>query len=153
MNKIKLLTFSIVALLILNFGTLTFLFLKNPHRAEGRVMPRQIVIERLHFDTNQIASYDKLIKLHRSKIRKLQDGIRNFKNELYALLNQETIDIIKKDSLITNLAMLQKEIESTHFNHFVDIKKLCKKEQLSNFELLTEDLSKIFSHERKPKNE
>ena len=153
MNKTKLLSFAVIALLLLNFGILIFLFSRNPHHPKDREMPREIIIEELHFDTNQIASYDKLIELHRAHIRKLQDNSTDSKNELYLLLNQESVNVAKKDSLIENLAQLQKEIETTHFNHFQDIKKLCKKEQLQDFKLLTEELSKIFSHSRKPKNE
>ena len=159
MNKTKLLSFAVIALLLLNFGILGFLFFSGPKRGhfhpdhDEKPQPKEIIIEKLHFDNNQIASYDKLIELHRAHIRKLQDNSTDSKNELYLLLNQESVNVAKKDSLIENLAQLQKEIETTHFNHFQDIKKLCKKEQLLDFKLLTEELSKIFSHSRKPKNE
>ena len=159
MNKIKLLTFGVVALLLLNFGILGFLFFSGPKRGhfhpdhDEKPQPKEIIIEKLHFDNNQIASYDKLIQTHRIHIRKLEDNITNSKNELYLLLNSEPIDVVKKDSLIENLAQLQKEIETTHFNHFQDIKKCCKKEQLADFKSLTEELSKIFSHQRKHRNE
>ena len=68
-------------------------------------------------------------------------------------MNSDTIDSVQKDRLFLKLADLQKQIETTHFNHFIDIKKLCKKEQLSDYENLTEELSKLFSHPRRPRNE
>ncbi len=154
MNKTKVLVFAVIVLVALNFGILGFLFLsKNNDGPRGRKMPREIVIEKLHFDENQITEYDKTIKLHQETIRSIDDSIRNTRNELYKLLNSETIDSSKRDSLYLKFAGFQKQIETTHFNHFVEIKKLCKKEQLTDFNNLTEELSKIFNNRRKPKNE
>lgn len=154
MNKTKVLGFAVIALLVLNFGILAFLFFsKNDNGSRGRKMPREIIIEKLHFDENQIVEYDKIIKTHQEDIRNLDDSIRSTKNELYQLLNSETIDSVQKDSLYLKLANYQKQIETTHFNHFIEIKKLCKKEQLSDYENLTEELSKLFSHPKRPKQE
>ncbi len=152
MNKSKVLGFTVIALVILNFGILLFLFLsKGNEGPRGRKMPREIVIEKLHFDENQIIEYDKTILVHQKNIRDLDDSIRATKNELYQLLNSESIDNIQKDSLYLKLAGFQKQIETTHFNHFIEIKKLCKKQQLSDYKNLTEELSKLFSHPRRPK--
>lgn len=154
MNKTKVLVFAVIALVALNFGILGFLFLsKNNDGPRGRKMPREIVIEKLHFDKNQIVAYEKTIHIHQKNIRDLDDSIRITKNELYQLLNSENVNNSKKDSLFLKLADYQKQIEITHFNHFLEIKKLCKKEQLSDYKNLTEELSKLFSHPRRPKHE
>jgi periplasmic protein CpxP/Spy len=154
MNKTKLLSISVIALLLLNFGILGFLFLsKDKEGRTGKRMPREIVIEKLHFDENQIAEYDKTIKNHQKAIRSIDDSIRNTRNELYKLLNSEAIDTDKRDSLYSKFAGFQKQIETTHFNHFLEIKSICKKEQLADFKNLTDELSKIFNNRRKPKNE
>lgn len=152
MNKTKLLSVAVIALLVLNFGILGFLFLSKKHEPNGRKMPREIVIEKLHFDENQIVEYEKIIKEHQNAIRNLDDSIRKTKNELYQLLNEEKINSAQKDSLYLKLANYQKQIETTHFNHFLEIKKLCKKEQLADYKNLTEELSKIFSHKPRPKH-
>jgi protein CpxP len=74
----------------------------------------------------------------------LDDSIRNTRNELYQLLNSETIDSRKRDSLYLKFSGFQKQIETTHFNHFLEIKKLCKKEQLSDFKNLTRRIKQNF---------
>jgi len=153
MEKTKLLTIGIIALFLLNLGTLGFLFLSGPkghhpplgHGPEGRLQPREIIIEKLHFDSNQVKEYDQLIQWHRSHITEAEDQIRAAKNELYLQLNENPVNEKTKDSLITALASYQKEIESVHFKHFQDIKKMCKKEQLEDFTALTEELSRLFS--------
>ncbi len=148
MNKTKLLSISVIVLLLINFGILGFGFL-----SKERKMPREIVIEKLHFDENQIVHYDKTIKNHQKAIRAIDDSIRKTRNELYQLLNSDTIDTSKKERLYLKFSEYQKQIETTHFNHFLEIKSICKKEQLADFKNLTEELSKIFNNRRKPKNE
>lgn len=153
MNKTKLLSIAVIALLLLNFGILSFLFITKGHRPNDRRMPREIVIEKLHFDKNQIVAYEKIIAIHQKTIRDLDNSIRATKNELYQLLNSDKIDSAQKDSLLLELASYQKQIETTHFNHFLEIKKICKKEQLSHYNDLTEELGSIFPPNRKPKHD
>jgi protein CpxP len=154
MNKTKLLSFAVIALLLLNFGILGFLFLsKDKQGQKSKKMPKEIVINKLHFDDNQIIEYEKIIKVHRNTITTIDDSIKVAKNELYQLLNSETINLEKKDSLYSKLANYQRQVEITHFNHFLEIKAICKKEQLADYKTLTEELSKIFTYGRKPKNE
>lgn len=158
MEKTKLLTFAVITLLLINLGTLGFLFLSgpnghHPHRGEGPEggpKPREIIIEKLHFDANQQKEYDKLIKWHQGEIRRLDDAIRKAKNDLYSGLSEDIINEQSKDSLITLLNSYQKQIETTHFKHFEDIKKICHNEQLEDFNELTEELSRIFSRGQKP---
>lgn len=153
MDKTKLLSIAVIALLLLNFGILSFLFLSKGNCPSDRRMPREIVIEKLHFDKNQIVAYEKIIEIHQNTIRDLDKSIRETKNELYQLLNSDKIDSVQKDSLFLRLASYQKQIETTHFNHFLDIKKICKKEQLSDYNDLTKELSSLFAPKRKPKHD
>lgn len=158
MEKTKLLTITVIGLLLLNFATLGFLFIsgtkghKPPHDIpEGRHEPKEIIIERLHFDANQQKEYGQLIEWHRRKIRQLEDSIRVSKNELYMLLNDDKIDEKAKVTLINQIALFQKQIEATHFKHFEDIKKLCKPEQQVYFNELTEELGRLFYRNKPPR--
>jgi Spy/CpxP family protein refolding chaperone len=158
MEKSKLITFSIIALLLINLATLGFLLLSGPKNGPtpphgGRPKPKEIIVEKLNFDTKQQVDYDQLIQQHRKEITTTEDHIKSAKNELYLLLNDESVDVAKKDSLISLLSNYQKEIETIHFNHFRDIKKLCKPEQLNDFNDLTEELSRLFSKPHRPRNE
>ncbi|MDN3675870.1 hypothetical protein QWY90_00745 [Flavobacterium paronense] len=45
-------------------------------------------------------------------------------------------------------------MKKTHFKHFVDIKKLCHKDQMEDFNELTEDLGRIFAPKpRRPRHD
>lgn len=158
MERTKLLTITIIGLLLLNFATLGFLFFSGSKghrpqhdRPEGRPKPREIIIEKLHFDANQQKEYDKIIKWHQGEIKRLDGGIREAKNELYAQLKNSQVDLKMKDSLIAVINANQKLIEATHFKHFEDIKKLCHKDQEEDFNALTEELARIFSPNKPPR--
>ena len=141
MSKTKLLTFSVIALLLLNFGILAFLFLSGPNKRNHE--PREVIIHELHFDKNQIVDYDKLISVHKEKIKNLNDSIKNCKNELYSKLKTAQNKSVN-DSLFIKIAHFQAQIEQTHYNHFLDIKKLCKPNQLEDYNELTTKLSEMF---------
>ena len=148
MGKTKLLTIAVIGLLVINFGTLGFLLLNGKgHRSpqEGRQKPKEIIIKKLRFDEAQQKKYAKLIKWHRGEITKLDGNIREAKNELYSQLLKLETNVKAKDSLILVISFNQKQIEETHFKHFEDIKKLCHKDQMENFNDLTVELSRIFA--------
>lgn len=157
MEKTKLLTIAVIGLLLINLGTLGFLLLNNkqqhpPHG--GRPEPKEIIIEKLNLDKNQQSDYAKLIQWHRGEITRLDDNIRQAKNELYSQLNETETNAKTKDSLIAVINSNQKQIEQTHFKHFEDIKKLCRKDQMENFNDLTEELARIFAPKpRRPRHD
>lgn len=151
MNKIKLLTFSVIGLLFLNIGIICFLYFSRPTDRNDKfnTKPREIISEKLHFDANQIKSYDQLIEIHKFKIDSLNTKSKELKFELYSQLKLATINKAEKNRLINELINNQKEIENTYFQHFLDIKALCKKDQIEAFNSLTDELGKMFSKQLK----
>lgn len=153
MSKIKLLTISVVGLLFINILMVTWFFVQrggendNGLQAGQAVGPKDIIIQRLGFDNDQKARYELLIKQHRLTIRNLNDSISATKNTLYGSL--KNTQYTGTDSLLNKLALLQERIELTHYNHFVDIRRLCKPSQMDNFNALTKDLSLYFNSQKK----
>jgi hypothetical protein len=157
MNNSKLKSVALVVLVLINLVLLSFI-LKNNHHAKDtqfkhkHQQPKDFIIQKLNFDDNQISLYEIEIQKHRSEISRLEDQIKSSKQLLYSLL--KTNNSIKSDSLIEDLAALQKKIEITHFDHFLKIKSICKPNQRNDFEELTTELSKLFSKEHpKPKHD
>ena len=146
MTKLKLITYIAVGLFIGNLLLIAFLLFSKPqpHRHEG---PKAIIIERLHFDAIQTEAYEKLIKVHRNQINEKESEILTLKNNLYSSIT-EPYRIAEKEYIEKKLAELQIEIEEIHYNHFLDIKKLCHKDQLTYFNELMKDIAGLFS---KPK--
>ena len=151
MNKIKVLTYSLIVLVIINVGMIVFFKIIKPRDSGGnfRNGPRKMIIEKLHFDAKQQEQLEASIDKHIHKIKTIENQIQQTKESLYAQLSLSKVDPIVKDSLITVLGDLQKQIESSRFNHFKNIRKICNTpEQKEDFKELTVELSKMFAHKR-----
>jgi periplasmic protein CpxP/Spy len=154
MSKIKLLSVAVIGLLAINIAVVGFLLLRKPpmppkgmHQAEEKKGPKQIIIDKLHFDKDQVVAYEALIVVHRESVKELKDSISDTKNNLYQSLKTETF--ADKDSLINLLSALQTRIETIHYEHFAQIKNLCKPEQMGDFNKLTNELAFYFTTEKK----
>jgi hypothetical protein len=147
MKASKLLKILVIGLLIVNLTLVAFIvFRKPPHpRHNG---PRNEIIERLKLDEEQIKHYDALIKKHRNDINQVEGLILKNKNQLYSLLSSPQNPSIK-DSLLNEIAELHVSIENIHFNHFSDIKSLCKEDQLPNFNELIKEIAELFTPSKK----
>ncbi len=142
MNKSKLIGFIAIVLLLSNIALIAFIFLAPPRRPahEG---PRDIIIERLHFDQRQTEDYDKLIEDHRKSIRQKEGEMMQLKNRLYGSLTSG--DTNSNDSLETAIGNIQIEIEKIHYAHFMDIGKLCNAGQKDDFDKLITEIAELFS--------
>ncbi len=158
MSKLKLLGIAVAGLIVMNLGLLGFLFFAKPPKPEAAQQqdaprdrpfgpplrePKQVIIERLHFDQEQVAQYETLVQQHRSTINETDRQIRETKNSLYATLNSG--NSVTADSLQNILTQLHRKIEDTHYNHFAAIKKLCRPDQLAYFNELTKELAGFFA--------
>jgi hypothetical protein len=142
MNKIKFLQVLIVALFFSNLLVVYYAFQLTKNRGFNPDGPKKLVIEKLHFDEQQISAYEELIDEHRKQIREKNEAIRNQKLALYQQLNSENDSL--KTIYLAGIANLQAEVEEIHYKHFIDIKKLCKPEQLSSYEAFSKEILKIF---------
>jgi protein CpxP len=154
MNKSKILRITFISILVINMVAIGYLlFNKDVFFGIKPPKPREIVIAKLEFDTDQIKQYDITIAKHQNRIKALDDSICVTKNKLYSRLKENTSEIDINDSQVNHINKFQKQIEITHYNHFIEIKKICMPEQLQKFNALTNELSRIFSRKKKPKDE
>lgn len=149
MNKVKLLSIISIGLLISNLALVGFIVF-GKHRPGPHEGPRNLIIESLHFDAKQVEVYDQLIQEHRQEIRQSDEKLRGLKNELYKGLASNA-SAATNDSLINEIGKVQNHIETTHLSHFEAIKKLCKPNQMEDFNALTGELAKLFAPHPHPK--
>jgi hypothetical protein len=141
MNKKTLNRLLIAVLLITNLLLLGFIFFsKHPHPPG----PKHFIVKKLGFDREQIEKYEGLIKSHQEAMQKLESKMKASKNELYSSLSKNE-DKPANDSLLVELGKTQIEIEKLHYQHFSEIKKICRKEQIPAFEALTVELVNLFN--------
>lgn len=141
MNKKTLNRIIIAVLLTSNLILLGFIFFSRPPRPP---MPKQFIIKKLGFDKVQIEKYEGLIKTHQEAMFQLESKMKVSKKELYSSLSRYD-DMQANDSLLAELGKTQIEIEKLHYQHFSEIKKICRKEQIPAFEALSVEFVNLFS--------
>lgn len=145
MTKNRFYIFIIIGLLISNMLLVTFILLKKPPQHSG---PRNLIIERLKFDENQIRQYDELISQHRRQIREKRHEMTDLKTQYYSLLKSE--DNKNGDLLINEIGKLSMETEKINYKHFQDIKRICRPDQMKNFDNLIDNFENLFNRPDKP---
>ena len=144
MNRSKFYIGAIVVLLLSNIVFISFILSRKGKRGHE---PNEKVIEILHLDVNQRKDYEELITAHQASMRAKRDALFGLKNELYTQLSKPMQDQ-QTDSLLTAISMLQKEVEMINYDHFSDIRALCRPDQMDNFNTLAQELAQIFKPEK-----
>lgn len=139
----------IVVLVILNLGTLLILWMGKPSRPKGKGGPsspkqeqarlEQLLNKELGFDENQVQQYLKLRHDHQVQSRMLTERIRELKKQMFDEVFKEKPQQLS-DSLLNLVQAKQAEIEQVTFQHFLDLKKLCKPEQQDKLKLLMHEV-------------
>ena len=128
MNKQKFYIIIIAVLILIN---LTFMWLFfNQNNSSKKCGPRNMIIEALHFDDEQIRKYDLLIKDHRILMRKGKGELYNFR-KLYFLTDN--------DSALSLMSSSYSNIESVNKNHINDIFEICNSAQKENFRIIIKE--------------
>jgi protein CpxP len=151
MKKENFLMIVVVALLVLNFGTLGYLFLGKGHR-NGSMLPHppkpdKVIIERLKLNPGQIETFEGLKQEHRSGINQLNEASKQLYQEYFALLKTDTADMAATQVLEQRLAAVQTQKDSFTFNHFIKLRALCTEEQKPLFDDFVDELGEMLTRQ------
>jgi periplasmic protein CpxP/Spy len=160
MSKMKWLSIAVIGLLVTNLVIVSTILFKKEAPASIPQQPMQpgterpggpkfYIMEKLQFDEAQKAAYEKLVLNHRNSIDAKEAAIEQLKSKLYATLADDTLTP-QKDSLEAALAAVQKQIEEIHYNHFMEIKQLCKPQQLPLYNELSKEFARFFMPPKRP---
>lgn len=155
MKREKLLISIILVLVLINSATLLFMWINRPpHPPHGHgphQRPDKMIIERLNLDNQQQEKFSDLKEEHHSNMVKIDEELKEVRKKYFSLLKNDARDIITKDSLEHQLAVLAIKKEQATYDHFEQLKNLCNPQQRENFYKLTEELSEIFSRPPPPR--
>lgn len=138
----------ILVLVLLNSTTLIIMWVNKPPfppHPPQHDRPDKVIVERLQLDEQQQKEFDKLKTEHHSQMVKLDEQSRDLHKKYFALLENEQINDSIADSYEKQLANITEKKEEITFNHFRDLKNLCKGEQVKLFNDFVGELGKILS--------
>ena len=137
MNKQNFYIIIICVLILINL-TLMWLFF-NQNNSSKKCGPRDMIIEALHFDDEQIREYDLLITDHRVLMRKGKSNLYNFRQSYF---------LTDSDSALSLLSISYSNLESTNKNHINDIMEICTASQKEDFRILIKE-NTLFNERKK----
>jgi periplasmic protein CpxP/Spy len=146
MKKENFLMMVVVALLVLNFGTLGYLFLGKGHNGgmpPHPPKPDKVIIERLKLTPEQVGEFEVLKHEHHSGINQLNEASKQLYQEYFGLLKSDTADIAAAQVLEQRLAEVQMQKDSVTFDHFIKLRALCTDEQKPLFDDFVDELGEI----------
>ncbi|MFZ4058253.1 MAG: hypothetical protein ACOYKE_08925 [Ferruginibacter sp.] len=139
-NNKKLLL--IIAVLFLSNLILIYFLWMQPqankrNRSGGKfAMVREALINEVHFNTAQLATYDSLNELHRKSMQQFMDSGKQLKAQQYKnLVDDDFSDSILQQSIQT-LANTFGTMEHQQFSHLRKVRSICTPTQLPVFDSL-----------------
>lgn len=154
MKKENLLTIAVVALLVLNFGLLGFLFLRHGPPRDGHFPPHggpdRLIVEGLKLNAKQIEEFEVLKREHHSQIVKLNDEDRDLHHRYFDLLKADHPNMSIADSLEKKMAFIVSQKNRITFEHFAKLRELCGPEQKILFDKLINEIAAALA--RPPKD-
>lgn len=152
----RYLLFVIVLLVILNLGTILMLWLSKPPQPMMQRKQRTPELEKMHiqqilkdelsFDKTQTEQYLKLREKHHERASLLQNEIQRIKKQMFDEVLKENPQTTLSDSLLKLSQEKTADLEQLTFQHFLDLKKLCKPDQQDKLKILISE----FFHQNPP---
>lgn len=145
MSKFRFLTLAVIVLLLLNLGTLLFLLLpkkdEGMSRAPGNAAS-DYIIEQLQLDTRQQEQFIELRNQHRAIVRQAREEDRRLHDIYFSLLKTDNPEEGKVDSVSSLIAEQRSQIEAATFEHFRQLRKLCRPEQKLRFDATIDEIAR-----------
>lgn len=145
MNKTKFLIILVLLLLVLNAVTLFFLLGKkdSPKNRPGGGRPySEYLTKKLNLDTAQVAQLKELRDKHKQELGELWKEDRQLQEAKFVLLKEGSTDSLKLDSLLTLIVANKKKFELAFHNHFLQIRALCRPDQVELFNNTLDEMKK-----------
>ncbi len=152
MPEARFLKIVILSLLLLNLGTLGYLWLGSTRAMhhpppppgggdqgpEGRRGAAAFLHEALQLTESQEAAYKTLRNSHHATMLSIRGEMKDCKQDLYALLKatDRTSVLSSEHRWLDSLAAKQRRIETITYEHFRDLRMLCTPAQQTKFDVV-----------------
>ncbi len=144
MENNRFLKITIIVLLLVNIATLAFMWTGKqhheghmpppPHPSQGPKEAFEFLTHELNFDEAQIKQFDALRKEHHENAQMIQEKSHKMHHRFFDLLKNLPADSVLSMQLADSMALYQKQIEILTFNHFKQVRGICKSEQQKKFD-------------------
>ncbi|MEL6537365.1 MAG: hypothetical protein AAFQ98_18230 [Bacteroidota bacterium] len=141
-------------MLLMNGVMLFFLFQRpKPHPPGGGPSVQghatfQRIKDLLQLDDRQVEAFEELAMDHRRTLRRIEDEQGEVLQAYFSYLKMDQVPAQQGEELQEFLQLEQEKIEYT-FQHFQELKALCRPDQLTEIETLTEEILQVLGPQEK----
>lgn len=135
-------TIVIILLLLLNIGTLGYLWVNKPgrHHPPPPDSPHSIIINELQLNKAQQKQFKVFRHRHRRSTDSVQRLIKETQLSLFGLVKQDSMNLAKRDSLLGNIEQYESAKHLITIEHFHDIRSMLQPEQKELFNEFMEEI-------------
>lgn len=156
MRKENFYTLVIILLLLLNIGTLGYLWMGG--KKEGHPPPprpqngKALLVDQLQMDKEQEMQFEIFRRRHMKRMDSIRRATKETQVALFELVKKDDMDIAQRDSLLHVIEKYESAKHLVTIAHFHDVRTILKPEQKDLFNELIEDIgSNLTGNGRGPK--
>jgi hypothetical protein len=136
-NKFRLLMVMIVALVLVNAGTLAYLWSEQvKQQTAASPDPARFLAAELQLDTTQTEAYYTYWKEYRNKLKMLHSEGKLLHISYFAKLSITPIDTAEVQRYADSIAAYRRKVELLSFYQFSRVRQLCTPPQRKKFDLV-----------------
>ena len=140
--KKKILYLFLTVLVIINL-VLLFMILKKPLK-KSHPQKSSFITEELQFTEDQKDRFFALDRMHRDKMRSMDNELRDLRAQLFRSFHQPNFST---DSIVQKMGEIEASKQKELFTFFREVRKLCDKNQVKRFDNIIDRVL----HQRGPK--
>jgi periplasmic protein CpxP/Spy len=133
MEQNRFLKVIVVLLIVINAGTLAFMWSKKPHRPPHPELGEYLMRE-LNFTPGQRKQFEVLKRDHIKLAAPWRIKNRELHQSFYLLVDENPSDTVIINALLDSISYQQRKIENSMFYHIKDVRALCTPEQAEKFD-------------------
>ncbi len=146
----KILTVSVVVLVILNVSLLAMVWQKRSARDKrfkkepNRFKTEQLIQKRLNLDSDQKEAFTKLQKAHQKKLRALGRETRLLNRELHRAIVNDQPEV--EANISEKMDSLHQLMKQENFDHIRSLSQICRPDQREKLLKVLDDLPDRMGH-------
>ncbi|MEI6681905.1 MAG: periplasmic heavy metal sensor [Bacteroidota bacterium] len=153
MNRIRLFKGVILILVLLNLGTLTFVWFQPRRPAEGplRGDPARFLVQALDLTREQQEQFGRMRAIHHLRLITLQQHDRRLHDRFFGLIFNPGTDSLASFAYADSISAIRKQMELLTYEHFMKLRQILTEEQKVKFhKIFREVLDHVMSTARPP---
>ncbi|MBX2844142.1 MAG: hypothetical protein KTR26_20410 [Flammeovirgaceae bacterium] len=139
----------LILMIVINV-ILIFLLVSGPPM-KGKEGIAKVISSKLKLNNEQERLFFELAKKHRIEVNQLEEKQKELLKSYFSQLKDAEVDSAVSNNILHQLEKVEREKITVTFQHFADLKNLCKREQIIHYQGIMDDVLRVLLKEFKKK--